>query len=82
MQLTIEYPESLPDILQETPEEFAQEARLAMAVKLFERKRLSSGQASALAGMDRVLFLLTLHQYGVSMIDLADNELESDLANA
>ena len=82
MQLTIEYPESLPDILQETPEEFAQEARLAMAVKLFERKRLSSGQASALAGMDRVLFLLTLHHYGVSMIDLADNELESDLANA
>ena len=82
MQLTIEYPESLPDILQETPEEFAQEARLAMAIKLFERKRLSSGQASALAGMDRVLFLLTLHHYGVSMIDLSDNELESDLANA
>ena len=82
MQLTIDYPKTLPDALQETPEEFAREARLAMAVKLFERKRLSSGQAAALAGMERVAFLLTLHSYGVPMIDLEGDELEADEANA
>ena len=32
----IEYPSTLPDALQKTPAEFEREARLAMAVKLFE----------------------------------------------
>jgi predicted HTH domain antitoxin len=68
MQLNIEYPETLPDALQETPEEFEHEARMAMAVKLFEMKRISSGMAAQLAGVDRVTFLLSLHRYGVDMI--------------
>ena len=38
-QLSIEYPVALPDVLQETPEQFEQEARMAMAAKLFELKR-------------------------------------------
>jgi hypothetical protein len=33
----IEYPSHLPDTLQMTPAEFEREARLAMAVKLYER---------------------------------------------
>lgn len=81
-QLTIEYPDTLPDALQESTEQFEQEARMAMAVKLFEMKRLSSGMAAALIGMDRVSFLLQLPQYGVPMIDLDDEELRSDIANA
>lgn len=53
-----------------------------MAVKLFEMKRLSSGMAAALIGIDRVSFLLNLHRYGVPMIDLTEAELLSDLDNA
>jgi len=53
-----------------------------MAVKLFEMKRLSSGMAAKLAGVDRVSFLLGLHQYEVAMIDLEESELLSDLENA
>jgi len=53
-----------------------------MAVKLFELKRLSSGMAAALVGMDRVSFLLSLHHYGAAMIDLYDEELLADLENA
>jgi predicted HTH domain antitoxin len=82
MRLVIEYPELLPDALQRTREEFEQEARMAMAVKLFEMKRLSSGMAAKLAGMDRVSFLLSLHRYHVPMIDLQEDELLSDLENA
>lgn len=82
MQINIEYPETLPDALQETPEEFEHEARMAMAVKLFEMKRISSGMAAQLAGIDRVTFLLSLHRYGVAMIAYNEEELVSDAKHA
>ncbi len=82
MQLVIDYPQLLPDALQQTRSDFEQEAKMAMAVKLFEMKRLSSGVAAKLAGVDRVTFLLSLHRYGVAMIDLDDEDLLADLHNA
>lgn len=82
MQMQIEYPDSLLDVLQTTRHQFESEARLAMAIKLFEAKRLSSGMAAVLAGMSRVDFLLSLHRHGVAMIDLEPDELQSDLAHA
>jgi len=82
MEMVIEYPRSLLDALQQTRLEFEQEAKMAMAVKLFEMKRLSSGIAARLAGMDRVTFLLSLHRYGVAMIDIDEEKLLSDLENA
>ena len=81
-QLTIGYPESLPDVLQESRAQFESEAKMAMAVKLFELKRISSGTAAEVAGVDRVTFLLKLHDYGVPMIDLDPSELEEDIVNA
>ena len=81
-QIHIEYPQNLPDILQITKKDFEKEARMAMAVKLFEMKRLSSGMASALAGLDRVNFLLSLHRFNIPMIDLEEDELLSDMQNA
>ena len=82
LQLKIDYPETLPDALQQTREEFEQEAKMAMAVKLFEMKRISSSLAAQLSGVERVTFLLNLHRYGVAMIDLTEEELLSDLTNA
>ena len=82
MQLVIDYPSAWPDLLQQTQAQFEQEAKMAMAVKLFELKRLSSGMAARLVGMDRVAFLLNLHRYGVAMLDLDENELAADIQNA
>jgi predicted HTH domain antitoxin len=82
MVLRIEYPDNLPDQLGQSREQFEAEARMALAVKLFEGKRISSGVAASLAGVDRKAFLLGLHRYGVPMIDLDDEELLSDLRNA
>jgi predicted HTH domain antitoxin len=80
--LRIEYPSTLPDALHQTPSEFEQDARLAMAVKLFEMKRISSGQAAQLAGMDRTTFLMRLSESGVAMINLPPEELADDIRNA
>jgi len=81
-QVKIDYPTDLVDATEQTWEQFEQEAKWAMAVKLFEMKRISSGKAAQLVGTDRVTFLLNLHRYGAAMIDLEEEELLSDLENA
>ncbi len=82
MKMTIQYPESLPDALRQTRSQFEREAKMAMAAKLFEMGRISSGMAASLVGLDRVAFLLKLHEYGVSMIQGEEEDLRSDLDNA
>lgn len=68
--------------MHQAPEDFAQEAKLAMAAKLFEMKRLSSGMAAQLIGMDRVSFLGQLQHFGVPIMDLGEDELAGDMENA
>jgi len=82
LQLQIAYPETFPDAIGQTGEQFEQEAKWAMAVKLYEMKRLSSGMAATLLGIDRVTFLLKLNDYQVPMIDLTAEEILSDIENA
>lgn len=81
-QILIDYPTSLPDALQTSPAEFANEAKMAMAVKLYWNEKNILGMAAQLAGIDRVTFLLNLHRYDVAMIDIEEDELNSDLENA
>lgn len=82
LALTIHYPEHFPDAVGKTQVEFEEEAKWAMAVKLFEQKRISSGMAAVLIGVDRVTFLMRLQEYNVPMIDLTEDEILADLANA
>ena len=80
--LSIPYPESLPGSLHVSDSEFEREARMAMAVKLFDTGRLSSGQAADLADMPRVHFLYELRRWGVSALQTDEDELQSDLSVA
>jgi predicted HTH domain antitoxin len=80
--LTIEYPQELLWALQQEPEEFAAEARLLLAVKLYETGKLSTGLAARVAGVPRTTFFYLLGQYGLSPFGEAPHELEEDLANA
>lgn len=82
LALTIHYPAHFPDALGESKTEFEEEAKWSMAVKLFERKRLSSGMAATLLGVDRVTFLMRLQEFGVPMIDLTEEEILADIENA
>ena len=79
--MQISYPDQLPDVMNMSQREFEANARLLLAVKLFEMQRISSGMAAELAGMDRVAFLLKLSEFQVPMIDLGVDEFEEDLKN-
>lgn len=80
--LTISYPDSLPQALHLSNSEFEREARMAMAVKLFDTGRLTSGQAAEIAEMPRVHFLYELSRWGVSALQVDEGELENDLSVA
>ena len=80
--ITIECPDDILQALQETPEEFAREARILIAAKLYEIGRLSSGRAAELANLDRVQFFEVLQSYQVSVINLPSEELEKDFQSA
>jgi predicted HTH domain antitoxin len=80
--ITIECPDAVLQYFNETPEAFAREARIILAVKLYEVGRLSSGKAAELAGMGRVEFFDTLGKYGVSVMNRPDDEIEADFRHA
>lgn len=80
--LTIEYPQELLWALQQEPEEFATQARILLAVKLYETGKLSTGLAAQVAGIPRSAFFYLLGQYGLSPFGESPDELEDDLANA
>ncbi len=52
---SISYPPEVLWALQEEPDEFEAEARLILALALYERGKLSSGLAARLAGVPRSL---------------------------
>ena len=82
LKITFECPDDILQTLSETPEQFAEQGRMLIAVKLFELGRLSSGQAARFAGMERVVFLDALKSYQISAINLSSEELAKDISNA
>ncbi len=80
--LTIEYPSEVLWALQEEPDEFADEARLLLALKLYEMGRLSTGLAAQVAGVSREAFFFLLGRYGLSPFGETAEGLEEDFAHA
>ena len=80
--LTIPYSDDLLLSLKKSPQEFEAEARLLLAVKLYEMGRVSTGVAARLAGISRVEFMFELARFGLSPIGQEPGELAEDLANA
>jgi predicted HTH domain antitoxin len=80
--LTIEYPPEVLWALHQEPQEFEADARVLLAVKLYEPGRLSTGMAAQVAGIPRSTFIFLLSRYGLSPFGQSPDELEEDLASA
>jgi predicted HTH domain antitoxin len=79
--LQILYAESIPALANQSKEEFEQEARLALAYKLFEMGRLTSGQAAELGGVSRVQFLLEASRFNVASVIWDEEEMAAEFAH-
>ena len=80
--LTIDYGDEVLLALGLSPEQFREEAKILIAVKLYEMGRLSTGAAAKLAGVPKPVFLTKLADYGVDTFDLPDADLRQDITSA
>lgn len=80
--LTIDYPPEVLWALQQEPAEFEAEARLLLALKLYEMGKLTTGLAAQLAGIPRITFMFILGQHGLSPFGETPEELQEDWDNA
>lgn len=67
---------ALPDGISEA------EAKLLLAIKLYEQGRVSSGKAAELAGYSKRMFLEVLGKQGIPVFDSPPDELAEDLKHA
>ncbi len=58
------------------------EAKMFLAAKLYEKGRLSLGQAAQLVGYSKETFMELLGEFGVSIINYPVEELDQDIKNA
>lgn len=76
--LKISYSDEILLSLKETKEQFEEEAKFLLALKLYELGKISSGKAAKLAGLERIGFLMRLGKFKVSPFQIELNEILSE----
>lgn len=80
MTIHLDVPDSLLTATGQSAEEFVQEAKFLLALKLFELGKISSGRAADLSGLPRVEFLFRAGRMGVPVADADEEELDWEFA--
>lgn len=70
--MTVQIPDSLDE----------REAKMLLAARLYEKGFLSLGQSAELVGYSKQTFMELLGNYGVSVFNYTEAELEKDILNA
>jgi predicted HTH domain antitoxin len=78
--LTFDFPQELLERLRRSPEELAQEMRLAMAIRLYAHGEVSQGRAAELAGISRAEFMDALARENVDVVQVDVESLRRELA--
>ena len=78
-EIGVKLPEDIVNLLTLWPEplEIDRETRIALAMKYYESRELSSGLAARLAGISRAEFILLMADYGLSPLGTAEELRES-----
>ena len=58
------------------------EAKMLLASRLFEKGKLTLGQASKMVGLSKRSFMEILKDYEISIFNYSNNDLENDIKNA
>jgi predicted HTH domain antitoxin len=69
----------LLDDLRRTPEEFAKEIRLAVAILLYARGEISQGKGAELAGLSRTEFIDALSRERVDALQVDEDDLREEI---
>ena len=78
--ISIEYPDSLANSMRMSKSEFEKEIKISSLVKFFELGKISSGTASKVLGISRIVFLDLLANYKVGYLNVEN--LNEDFLNA
>lgn len=78
LKITMQLDEDGLSALRRSPDEFANEMRLAAAIHWYKRGEISQEKAAQVGGLDRTDFLLALAREGEDafVVDFADLERE------
>ncbi len=77
--VTVEVPDSAFSALRRSPEEFAQEMRIAAAIQWYHQELISQGKAAEIAGLSRADFLDALFRAKVPACQVTIEELKEEL---
>lgn len=58
------------------------EAKMTLASRLYQKGKLSLGQAANLVGLSKIAFMELLNDYDVELINYPFTEIENDVLNA
>lgn len=78
LEITMKLDQDVLSALRRSPDEFANEMRLAAAIHWYKRGQISQERAAQVAGLNRTYFLLALAREGEDafVVDFADLERE------
>ena len=58
------------------------EAKMLLASRLYEKGKLSLGQAAEMVGLSKRAFMEILGDYDVSIFNISEGDLDNDVKNA